>query len=534
LTLLFHFTDFAEPQDEVRGLGLRAFTNSFFSGDAKQRFLARLAADVRETWEVTTTEQFLAERRHEEPRLRPRTILGVATTHETGACVVRDGKLLSAVTEERLSRKKMDNAYPPVLSIREAIRVSGVAPGEIDAVAIAGLDWRDLMVQTWRSLTADARDYQGLADYVPHALRVAYRFFSFWRSTGYERVLDFLEAELGIRPKAWYVDHHHAHAASAYRTGAAQEALIVTADGVGDDVCISFSEGRGRMIRTLKRYFYPNSFGQFYTACTQILGFKAGHHEGKITGLAGFGKRDDALLAKVEATFTRADGFRLGKRYYAEGWPRLRVRVFGDLLAGKLGVYSFEYRNYKSPLAPLLAGHPREDVAWTFQHLLEREMVRMVREVSGGRVKHVALAAARARVDLRLPGDGRRRPVRGRGARARGLPAGADPERVSRHGLRRGRALRGARAASRAGGLAAREHRALRSRAARRGARRRALRRAHGVRPARTRQPLGAGALRRRLGEPDPQQAVQSHRVHALRADLPVRGRRRVLRAARG
>ena len=144
-----------------------------------------------------------------------------------------------------------------------------------------------------------------------------------------------------------------------HRSGAAQEALIVTADGVGDDVCITFSEGRGRTIRTKKRYFYPNSFGQFYSACTQILGFKAGHHEGKITGLAGFGNRDDALLAAVESTFTREDGFRLGKRYYAEGWPRLRRRVFSDLLGGRLGVYSIEYRNYKSALRPLLAGHPR-------------------------------------------------------------------------------------------------------------------------------------------------------------------------------
>ncbi len=392
LTLLFHFTDFAEPQDEIRGLGLRFFTNNFFSGDAKQSFLARLAADVRETWAVTTTEQFLAERRHEEPRLRPRTILGVATTHETGACVVRDGKLLSAVTEERLSRKKMDNAYPPVLSIREAIRVSGIRPEEIDAVAIAGLEWRDLLVQTWRSLVADARDYQGLSDYVPHFLRIAYRFFSFWRSTGYERVLDFLETELGVRPKAWYIDHHHAHAASAYRSGAAQDALIVTADGVGDDVCITFSEARGRTIRTKKRYFYPNSFGQFYSACTQILGFKAGHHEGKITGLAGFGKQNPELLAKVESTFTRDDGFRLGKRFYAEGFPRLRARVFSDLFGGKLGVHSFEYRNYKAPLKPLLDGHTREDVAWTFQHLLEREMVRMIREIAKSPVKNIALA----------------------------------------------------------------------------------------------------------------------------------------------
>jgi peptidoglycan/xylan/chitin deacetylase (PgdA/CDA1 family) len=59
LTLLFHFTDFAEPQDGVTALRLRVFTNDFFSAASKRRFLRRLVGDVRETFEVDTTEAFL-------------------------------------------------------------------------------------------------------------------------------------------------------------------------------------------------------------------------------------------------------------------------------------------------------------------------------------------------------------------------------------------------------------------------------------------------------------------------------------------
>ncbi len=392
LTLLFHFTDFAEPQEEVTGLRLRAFTNGFFSAEQKRGFLTKLADDVREYYEVTTVEQFLDDGKHEAPRLRPRTILGVSTTHETGAAVVKDGRLLSAITEERMTRKKLDNRYPPEDSIREAIRVAGVEPGEIDAIAIAGLDWRELFPQSWKSLVDDIRDYQAFNDYFPHFVRILYRVFYFFRSTGYDKVAEFVHREYGVRPKLYFVEHHTAHAASAFRTDEVDEALLITADGVGDDVCITFSEGRGRTIRNLKRFFYPNSFGQFYTACTQVLGFKAGRHEGKITGLAGYGTRNEALLAKVEATFFEEDGFRLGKRFYSEGFPRPRKGMLSEMRKGKPLLHAIEYRNYKAPLRRLLEGHSREDVAWAFQHLLEREMVRLAREISPGPIRNIGLA----------------------------------------------------------------------------------------------------------------------------------------------
>ncbi|HEX7072094.1 MAG TPA: carbamoyltransferase N-terminal domain-containing protein, partial [Rhodothermales bacterium] len=393
LTFLFHLTDFATPQVLKGDFGLRFYTNDFFSAESKRAFLTKLVGSTRQRYDITTTEEFLAGWPASAPDLNPRTILGISTTHETGACIVKDGLVLSAISEERLSRRKLDTTYPPVRAIEEAIDVARVQPDEIDAVAVAGLHWRDLLPLTLESLRADLADFHSWNDYFPHFARSLYREFYFWRATRYRRVGDFLRKKYRISPKIYYVEHHEAHASSAFRTGAHDRTLIVTADGVGDEICITFSKGEGSLIRRIETFFYPHSFGHFYTACTQILGFKGGRHEGKITGLSGFGKPNDELLRKLEGTL-RLDGdsFRLDKRYYVEGFVRPSRHDLKNLLRGRLNTLTVDYRNYKKPLKKLLQGYTREDVAYAFQHLLEREMVRLARRHVDGTPLHLVLA----------------------------------------------------------------------------------------------------------------------------------------------
>jgi carbamoyltransferase len=410
LTLLFHLTDFAAPQKLQENWRINVYTNNYKSEKSKLAFLGKLMEDVRKDFAFASSEELVAGWPESAPDLNPRTVLGISTTHETGACITRDGNLLSGINEERLSRRKLDTKYPPVDSIREAIRVAGVAPNEIDAVAIAGLHWKDLLPQTLESLKVDVKDFHALNDYIPHFCRVLYRLFYFARARQYHRVGDFLEKEYGIRPKVYYVEHHEAHAASAYRTGAADRALIITADGVGDDVCITYNTGEGSTIRRTETFFYPNSFGQFYTACTQILGFKAGRHEGKITGLSGYGKPNEELIKKVEGTFFNTDGgFKLNKKYYAEGFVRLRLRDVLNLLRLRVDTLTLDYRNYKPPLRRLLRGYSREDVAYAFQYLLERELVRLTARHIKGPVDLVLAGGIFANVKLnmalsRMPG----------------------------------------------------------------------------------------------------------------------------------
>lgn len=394
LTYLFHLTDFAEQHDDIAGLRLGLFTNNWFRADEKLEILDGLLDDVRSHFPSFSTSEAVADAwPNSTPSLAPRTILGIATTHETGACIVRDGVVVSAINEERLTRVKLDTTYPPTASIREAIRLAAIDPAEIDAVAVAGLRWTDLLAQMWDSVRRDVADFHAWNDYIPHFCRLAYRAFYLWRASRYDTVLDVLEREYGIRPKLWFVEHHEAHAACAHRTGEATDSLIVTADGVGDELCFTIGYGRGGLIERRHVAFYPHSFGQFYTACTQILGFKGGRHEGKITGLAGFGKRDPELLARVESTLKSSDtDFKLNKRYYAEGFPRPKLNDLRKFGRGRNALLAIDYRNYKPPLKRLLAGAARENVAWAFQHLLEREAIRAIRPYVPNGPFHLTLA----------------------------------------------------------------------------------------------------------------------------------------------
>lgn len=392
LTVLFHLTDFASKQKINQSFKLNIFTNNFYSRKTKLSFLKQLLGQVRRDFSLTTTEEFLARWPESAPDLNPQTILGISTTHETGACLVKSGQILAAINEERLTRRKLDSTYPPVKSIREVIRISGVAPKQIDAVAIAGLHWKDLISRTLESIWADVKDFHAWNDYFPHFCRLLYRLFYFSRATRYRKVLTFLEQEFGISPKVYFIEHHEAHAASVYRTGHAKTALLVTADGVGDDLSITFSRGERSVIHRLQAFHYPNSFGQFYTACTQILGFKAGRHEGKITGLSGYGKPDKHLLAAVQQTIFSSDGFKLNKHYYSEGFMRPRRSTLRALRRGVPLAFSMEYRNYKKPLKQLLQGYSREDIAYAFQYLLEREMVRLSEMHVNDKPVHLGMA----------------------------------------------------------------------------------------------------------------------------------------------
>ncbi|MEM7261868.1 MAG: carbamoyltransferase C-terminal domain-containing protein, partial [Planctomycetota bacterium] len=217
----------------------------------------------------------------------------------------------------------------------------------------------------------------GFNDYFPHFNKALYRVFAWIRSLGYRRAKSYLKEKFGIEPRLHFVDHHRCHASGAYRTAPFDDAMIFTADGVGDDISITVSTGQDGRIDTHLEIPYPHSFGQFYTACTQILGFRANRHEGKITGLSGFGNVDKDLYRKVKSTIRESGpGFQLDKRYYSEGIVRgfsWKMLSRGDDLFETL-----QYRNYKAPLAKLLKGHSREDVAAVFQTLLEEELAKIM------------------------------------------------------------------------------------------------------------------------------------------------------------
>ena len=379
LILLFHLTDFSEPLPRERLPGWRSkmYTLSHLSAGVKIERCQEMIDSVEQQYHITDTESLLAVHA-EQPQVKAPVILSISTTHETGAAVFEGKTVKAALSEERMDRVKFSTQYPPTGSIQEAIRVSGINPRDIQDVLISGLSAKQLTSHLLKGQMADFLEFHGWIDYFPHFNKLLYRSFYLYRALSYRSVLSFLERTYGIRPRLHYVEHHLCHASAAYRTAPFDDALVVTSDGVGDDISFTVYAGKKGRLEKLNEIRYPHSFGQFYTACTQVLGFRGGRHEGKITGLSGFGKVDPELYSKVKSTIRRSGpDFALDKRYYSEGIVRRfslqRMRA-GENMFDVLG-----YRNYKTPLKKMLEGYSREDVAAVFQTILEEEVEKVVR-----------------------------------------------------------------------------------------------------------------------------------------------------------
>jgi len=393
LVLLFHLTDFSDPlpTQKLNGFPSRLYTLSHITSERKTKRCQKMTDLVRRNYRITDTLSLLNDVNEARQGKEP-IIMSISTTHETGTSIFKGRELLAAISEERLDRVKFSTKYPPKRSMDETINVSGIAPQDVGDVIVSGLPPRRLFSTLLRGQIKDVMEFHGWIDYFPHFCKLPYRLFSYYRALGYRSILSHLKKEYDINPKLHFVEHHLSHASCAYRTAPFDHALIVTADGVGDDVSLTISTGKKGRIERLKEIYYPHSFGQFYTACTQVLGFRANRHEGKITGLSGFGTVDPVLYQKAKATIrTSGPGFALDKRYYSEGI--IRAFSLAKILKGEDLFDALQYRNYKTPLKKLLNGYLREDVAAVYQKLLEEEVEHVVRPYAKGtKLRNLALA----------------------------------------------------------------------------------------------------------------------------------------------
>lgn len=229
-------------------------------------------------------------------------VLGVTDGISCGAAVVRDGIILAAVNEERLSRVKMAYGFPRQ-SIDETLRIAGVSSREIDLVMVATVNnyffdglrpfdgWLERDKGVIRNTIFGAAGRLGyLVDVVPSLESLYYGMrrpvFARRRST----IQRILRDEFDIHASVEFVGHHLSHAVSAYFTSGFDDALIVTMDGGGDGASSHVYRARnGHFERTGYTSAF-NSLANYYSYVTHLCGFKAQKHEGKITGLAAHGR----------------------------------------------------------------------------------------------------------------------------------------------------------------------------------------------------------------------------------------------------
>lgn len=208
-------------------------------------------------------------------------ILGINAFHAgASACLLRDGELVAAAEEERFRRIKYFAGFPS-LAIRYCLNEAGITAYELDHVGIS----RDPSANLHKKLLFTLRQRPGLSflrDRLANAAAVADL------KTALVEALQLDSARLSA---AFHnVEHHLAHMASAFFVSPFQDAAILSVDGMGDFVSTMWGAGRGSRMRALGEISFPHSLGIFYTAVSQWLGFTKYGDEGKVMGLAPYGR----------------------------------------------------------------------------------------------------------------------------------------------------------------------------------------------------------------------------------------------------
>ena len=233
-------------------------------------------------------------------------ILGLNMFHaDASAAIVEDGKILFAVAEERLNRQKHYGGFP-ALAIKACLNAAGAKLTDVQHVAV-GQD-------------SDAH----LTKKVQYAMANPAKILNFikmrQRKESMRDVRTLLAQALEYDPKELkfaehHVEHHLAHIASAYYCSPWERAAGFSYDGSGDFVSTMMARCEGRDIHVLERIFLPHSLGTFYTMVCDFIGYKKYGDEGKVMGLAPYGK--DTYVDEIRKIVPLKNGsFHLDLSYF--------------------------------------------------------------------------------------------------------------------------------------------------------------------------------------------------------------------------
>ena len=212
-------------------------------------------------------------------------ILGInggvrAGYQDVSSVLIKDGKVVFALAEERINRKKHSSGQLPYYSIKAALDFAKINIKDVDYVATHGSTW----------------------------------------GKSYENVLEeYLKYSFGHAPKIMRVHHHVCHAASAYYGSGFKEAMVLTMDASGDGVAVQKAIGKAGKIKVLEQESRTNSLGIFYSIMTQFCGFTRDTDEYKLMGLAPYG--DSSKVDLSEVLKLENNGYSFDNRFLKELTP---------------------------------------------------------------------------------------------------------------------------------------------------------------------------------------------------------------------
>lgn len=204
-------------------------------------------------------------------------ILGLNAYHgDSSAALVVDGKLVSAVEEERFRRLKHWAGFPS-MSIEYCLQDSGLNLSDVDYVAVNS----DPKAHVGQKIAFTLKNRPDLRTIVDSLQRRRKR-----KSIEEEFAKHF---DIPLRASVKRIEHHLSHLASAYYVGPFDRAVAVSVDGFGDFSSAAWGLASYGDIEVFGRVHFPHSLGSFYQAMTQFIGFPYYGDEYKVMGLAPYG-----------------------------------------------------------------------------------------------------------------------------------------------------------------------------------------------------------------------------------------------------
>ncbi len=247
-------------------------------------------------------------------------ILGLNMFHaDASAAIVLDGEIKFAVAEERLNRHKHFGGFP-ALAVKQCLDAVGAKITDVEHVAV-GQD-------------SDAN----LTKKVQYALANPAKILNFIRLRQRKEAMRDVRSLLAtalevdstkLRFQEHHLEHHIAHIASAYYCSPWEKAAGLSYDGSGDFVSTMMARCEGNEIEVLDRVFLPHSLGSLYTMICEFIGYNKYGDEGKVMGLAPYGK--DTYCEQISKIISiKNGGFQLDLGYFKPLGSNQGMQVLPD------------------------------------------------------------------------------------------------------------------------------------------------------------------------------------------------------------
>ena len=294
------------------------------------------------------------------------SILGIsAFYHDSAACILKDGKIIAAAQEERFTRKKHDQNYPHN-AINFVLKYADLKLSAVDQIVFFEKPFLkfERLLETYVAFAP--RGFISFAKAMPIWIKEKL----FQKNLLFNKLKNH-DQNYKSDQNIFFSDHHLSHAASAFFPSPFNEAVVLTADGVGEWATTTVAVGKNNNLEIKKEIHFPHSLGLLYSAFTYYTGFKVNSGEYKLMGLAPYGT--PIYVDKVKKLIDiKDDGtFRLDQKYfnYATGLTMTNEK-FDDLFGQKP----------RDPQSQKLTQF-HMDIASSIQKVTEEIMIKLARSI---------------------------------------------------------------------------------------------------------------------------------------------------------